>query len=90
MANRIDNVRLVQFLANKDNTHNFLANQDRPMLNTLVQVTEEVTLRPGEMYYFPSQFCNAAFGVTKNKAKITITIDATTNKPVFSGGVKTK
>ena len=88
MAARIDNARVALFFANKSNNHNHLADHKRPMLNTLVQVTEEITLKPGENYYFPGLWCNSETKYLKDRTDIQIPND--TNKPVFSGGVKTK
>jgi hypothetical protein len=51
MAARIDNARLALFFANKQNNHNHLQDHKRPMLNSLVQVTEEITLKPGSPAY---------------------------------------
>ena len=88
MAARIDNARVALFFANKSNNHNHLADHKRPALNTLVQVTEEITLKPGENYYFPGLWCNAETKYLKDKTQFIVSND--TNKPVFSGGVKTK
>ena len=88
MAARIDNARIALFFANKDNNHNHLKDHKRPMLNTLVQVTEEITLKPGTNYYFPGLWCNAEPKYLKTSTVVQIPND--TSKPVFSGGVKTK
>jgi len=88
MSTRIDNARVALFFANKDNNHSHLADHKRPMLSTLVQVTESITLEPGQNYYFPGIWCNA--DTKYQKANTVITIPNDTNKPVFSGGAKTK
>ena len=88
MAARIDNARVALFFANKNNNHNHLDDHKRPALNTLVQVTEPVTLVPGENYYLPGLWCNAETKYLKDKTQFIVQND--TNKPVFSGGVKTK
>jgi hypothetical protein len=87
MAARIDNARLALFFANKQNNHNHLQDHKRPMLNSLVQVTEEITLKPGVQYYFPGVWCNAETKYQKDTTVVRIPND--TSKPVFSGGVKT-
>lgn len=88
MAARVDNARIALFFANKDNNHNHLRDHKRPMLNTLVQVTEEITLKPGENYYFPGLWCNS--DTTYQKSATLIKVANDTTKPLFSGGVKTK
>lgn len=88
MAARVDNARVVLFFANKSNNHNHLQDHKRPMLNTLVQVTERVTLEPGNQYYFPGLWCNVEPKYQKDVVVVRIPND--TSKPVFSGGVKTK
>ena len=87
MANRIDNARVALFFANKSNNHNHLQDHKRPMLNTLVQVTERTVLEPGQSYYFPGLWANTETKYQKDLTVVRIPND--TNKPVFSGGVKT-
>lgn len=88
MAARVDNARIALFPANKANNHNHWADHKRPMLNTLVQVTERVTLEPGTDYYFPGVWCNAEIKYLKDATTIKFPNDY--GKPLFSGGVKTK
>lgn len=88
MSTRIDNARVALFVANKNNSHSHLADHKRPMLSTLVQVTEEITLKPGTNYYLPGLWCNTE--PKYQKAAIVITVPNDINKPLFSGGVKTK
>ena len=76
------------FFANKQNNHNHLDDHKRPCLNTLVQVTEEITLKPGTDYYFPGLWCNTDVKYLKDSTSIKFPNDI--NKPLFSGGVKTK
>jgi len=89
MANRIDNVELTLWLANKANNHNVLADHKRPLLNAMIKNTSEkditIKIKAGQTAYLPSPFANhwgnVALDFGKNKVKVSIPNDI--NKPAF-------
>lgn len=93
MANRVDNVRLVTFIANQANNHNHFDDHRRPMFSTMLAVPDNaeaviIEVKPGEPVWLPGSWPQG--DVEYGDKSFSITCLNNTKVPFATGGIKTK